>query len=205
MSCVCVVQGGFSPHSTHLLQWRLHWQKLQFHLDGFFTALHTVFDRLNAPAFISLKAIYPQRLIETGVCSSRGVYFFIHVLGAHTIKPRSCARTRRRKHKGVVKRQRCERPSHLQIRLDSCYWQRIVPIYLEPEELNEHDEYAVAVRKDSETVGHAPRSFSCISWYFLKHAGEIRCVIPGVKSDPQRLFSYVYALAPALICDLVFI
>ena len=47
-------------------------------------------------------------------------------------------------------------------------------LYLEPEESNEHDEYAVAVRKDGETVGHAP-VLSRILWYFLKHAGEITC------------------------------
>ena len=61
-------------------------------------------------------------------------------------------------------------------------------LYLEPEESNEHDEYAVTVRKVGKTVGHTPCSFSRISWYVLKHAGEIRCVIPGVKSDPRRLF-----------------
>ena len=30
-------------------------------------------------------------------------------------------------------------------------------LHLQPEESNERDEYAVAVRKDGETVGHAPR------------------------------------------------
>ena len=33
-------------------------------------------------------------------------------------------------------------------------------LYLEPEESNEHDKYAVAVRKDGEIVRHVPRSFS---------------------------------------------
>ena len=51
---------------------------------------------------------------------------------------------------------------------------------LEREELNKH-EYAVAVRKNGETVGHVPRSFSRISWYFLKNAGEIQCVITGKR------------------------
>ena len=32
-------------------------------------------------------------------------------------------------------------------------------LYLEPEESNEHDEYFVAVIKDGETFGYAPRSF----------------------------------------------
>ena len=68
-------------------------------------------------------------------------------------------------------------------------------IYLEPEESNKHDEYAVAVRKDGETVGHVPCSFSRILWYFLKHTREIRCVIPGVKSDPRCLF-LMFMLCP---------
>ena len=38
-------------------------------------------------------------------------------------------------------------------------------LYLGPEELNEHNKYAVAVRKNGEIVGHVPRSFSRISWY----------------------------------------
>ena len=37
---------------------------------------------------------------------------------------------------------------------------------LESEESKKHNEYAVAVRKNGETVGHMPRSFTCISWYF---------------------------------------
>ena len=61
-------------------------------------------------------------------------------------------------------------------------------LYVEPQESNKHDKYAVAVRKDGETVGHAPHSFSRISWYILNRIGEIRCQIPGVKSDPRRLF-----------------
>ena len=36
-------------------------------------------------------------------------------------------------------------------------------LYLEPEGSNKHDEYAVAVRKDGETIGHVPLSFSHIS------------------------------------------
>ena len=31
-------------------------------------------------------------------------------------------------------------------------------LYLEPEESNEHDKYAMAVRKDGEIVGHVPYS-----------------------------------------------
>ena len=52
---------------------------------------------------------------------------------------------------------------------------------LECKESNKHDEYAVAVRKNGETVGHMPHSFSRISWYFLKNAREIRCVITGKR------------------------
>ena len=47
-------------------------------------------------------------------------------------------------------------------------WTHVIgeELCLEPEESNEHDAYAVAVRKDGETVGHAPHSFFRISWYF---------------------------------------
>ena len=37
-------------------------------------------------------------------------------------------------------------------------------LYLEAEQSSEHDEYAVAIRKDAETVGHVPRSFSRVLW-----------------------------------------
>ena len=44
---------------------------------------------------------------------------------------------------------------------------------------NEHDRFAVAVRKDDNTVGHMPREISKVAWYFLQHGGEIICEILG--------------------------
>ena len=35
------------------------------------------------------------------------------------------------------------------------------------------DKHAVKVVKGDETVGHLPRKFSRIVWYFLAHSGEI--------------------------------
>ena len=46
-----------------------------------------------------------------------------------------------------------------------------------PEENNNHDVYAVAVMKEDEVVGHVPCELSKILYYFLKHAGEIYCVV----------------------------
>ena len=41
---------------------------------------------------------------------------------------------------------------------------------------NEHDSYAVAVLKDNDTVGHAPRELSRI---FLSHDGTIDAEVTG--------------------------
>ena len=38
---------------------------------------------------------------------------------------------------------------------------------------NPMDKHAVKVVKDDETVGHLPREFSRIAWYFLARSGEI--------------------------------
>ena len=65
-------------------------------------------------------------------------------------------------------------------------------LYLEPQELNEHDEYAVAVRKDGETVRHVPHSFSHIS-----------CTRLLIR--PLAFISYIYALPLVFICDQAFI
>ena len=67
-------------------------------------------------------------------------------------------------------------------------WTHVIDeeLYLESEESNEHNEYAVAIRKDGKTVGHVPHSFSHISWY-------------------PAFISYIYALPPpAFICDQAF-
>ena len=46
---------------------------------------------------------------------------------------------------------------------------------LQHEGRNIHDDFAVAILKNSNTVGHVPRD---ISWYFLQKSGsEITCIV----------------------------
>ena len=118
----------------------------------------TIFDHLNVPAFISVKSFYPRHLIETCICSSRGIYFFI--LCAHLLTPRSRVRTSRRKHEGVVK-DSVVKGHHIY----KFVWTSVIgeELHLEPEESNKHDEYAVAVRKEGKPVGHVARSFTHVS------------------------------------------
>ena len=44
---------------------------------------------------------------------------------------------------------------------------------------NNHDRHAVAVVRDSCVVGHLPRQYSRVAWYFLQHGGKISCEITG--------------------------
>ena len=45
---------------------------------------------------------------------------------------------------------------------------------------NIHDDFAVAVVKNSNTVGHAPREISRVCWYFLhKNGSEMTCIVNG--------------------------
>ena len=44
---------------------------------------------------------------------------------------------------------------------------------------NPMDKHAVKVVKDDETVGHLPREFSRIAWYFLARSGEISVEVIG--------------------------
>ena len=46
-----------------------------------------------------------------------------------------------------------------------------------PEDGNIHIQHAVAVIRGDEIVGHVPRELSRILYDFLKHSGEILCVI----------------------------
>ena len=47
------------------------------------------------------------------------------------------------------------------------------------EEGNEHDSYAVAVKKNSDIVGHVPRELSQIFYFFLVHDGTISAEVAG--------------------------
>ena len=45
---------------------------------------------------------------------------------------------------------------------------------------NIHDDFAVAVLKNSNTDCHVPQEFSSVSWYFLhKSSSEMTCIISG--------------------------
>ena len=45
---------------------------------------------------------------------------------------------------------------------------------------NIHDDFAVAVLKNSNTVGHVPQEISRVCWYFLHKSGsEMTCIVNG--------------------------
>ena len=46
---------------------------------------------------------------------------------------------------------------------------------------NTMDKHAVKVVKGDEKVGHLPRKFSRILWYFLAHSGEISVEVIGCR------------------------
>ena len=60
-------------------------------------------------------------------------------------------------------------------------WTPVVGEHLEciREEDNAEDRYAVAVIKDSTTVGHLPRRISMLCSLFIRRGGTIRCSITG--------------------------
>ena len=49
-----------------------------------------------------------------------------------------------------------------------------------PVQCEVHDDFAVAVLKNSNTVGHVPREISRVCWYFLHKSGsEMTCIVNG--------------------------
>ena len=66
--------------------------------------------------------------------------------------------------------------------------------YLQVEEFNRCDRYAVAIVVDEETVGHVPREVSKLFYYFLKGngtiCGEVQCILDYLNLDylNPRLF-----------------
>lgn len=57
----------------------------------------------------------------------------------------------------------------------------------EVEENNEHDKYAVSIKKDGEIVGHIPRSLSKLANFFLRHHGSIKCTVTGKRRKGNGL------------------
>ena len=49
----------------------------------------------------------------------------------------------------------------------------------ERQEENPRDRYAVAIRKDGDTVGYVPRSISTLCSVFIRRGGTIFCVVTG--------------------------
>ncbi len=52
---------------------------------------------------------------------------------------------------------------------------------------NRMDKYAVQVVKGNETVGHLPREFSRIAWYFLARGGAIEVEVIGRRRHCKQL------------------
>ena len=57
----------------------------------------------------------------------------------------------------------------------------------EREARNPRDPYAVGLRKDSVTVGHVPRSISCICTLFLRQGGIIVSTVTGSRKHSDDL------------------
>ena len=49
------------------------------------------------------------------------------------------------------------------------------------------DKHAMKVVKDDETLGHLPREFSQIAWYFLARCGEIGIEVIGCRWHCKQL------------------
>ena len=54
---------------------------------------------------------------------------------------------------------------------------------------NTADRFAVAVTKDDMVVGHVPREFSKLCWYFLRHGGTIACEVTGRRKRTSTCIS----------------
>ena len=46
---------------------------------------------------------------------------------------------------------------------------------------NEHDRYAVAVKKDGQIIGHLPRIVSRVCSLFMRRGGSIHCTVSGTR------------------------
>ena len=61
----------------------------------------------------------------------------------------------------------------------------MLEVQREPE--NEHDHGAVCLLKSGTIVGHVPREFSRIFWFFLGHGGRISCEVTGRRKYGKGL------------------
>ena len=68
-------------------------------------------------------------------------------------------------------------------------------LYLEQEYSNPYDDFAVAVIKDHQIVGHIPENFAMITWHFISHGGSVYCRITGRRKKGKGLevpCKYIY-------------
>ena len=56
---------------------------------------------------------------------------------------------------------------------------------------NTHDQRAVAVLKADCIVGHVPREFSRVFWYFLNHGGKISCEVTAKRKYMAKVWRCV--------------
>ena len=73
---------------------------------------------------------------------------------------------------------------------------------LEVEEDNQHDRHAVAVIKNDVIVGHMPRVFARVSFFYLQKGGIIKAIITGHRRRGNGLevpCDYIFTGSPRLI------
>ena len=80
-------------------------------------------------------------------------------------------------------------------------WTPLLGQFLEiqPESGNSHDAYAIATLLEDTVVGHLPREFSRVAFYFIQHGGRITYEITG-----RRKFSSVPNKGLVILCIYTF-
>lgn len=91
-------------------------------------------------------------------------------------------------------------------------WAPVIGQILEvkAEDNNSHDRYAISTLLDDIIVGHVPREYSRIAWYFLLHGGNITCEVTGgrrLSAEPEKGLEvpcvYTFIGKPTMIKKLV--
>ena len=142
----------------------------------------TVFPQIEARASISFSHVFPPASKRDRPLIGAGLYYWLS-LGALIRLSFRCVIIRSTMAdspaRSVYKKESVVRGHHIY----KTSWTPVIGEELpaEREENNEHDEHAVAVRKNGVIVGHVPRSFSRVSWFFLRHGGDITCRITGKR------------------------
>ena len=75
-------------------------------------------------------------------------------------------------------------------------------LILKKEPANSHDEFVVAVIKDSQIVGHISKKYSQIMWYFITRGDSVICHITGRRRKGKGLTCgstiqiYIFIMGP---------